>query len=359
MDVVSKINGNTVSATEFNQIATELEALQTSSGQTSSDAILNQISIATSRYAANNFYIDSGTANAYLLSLASSMTNPVSATVGYFVGMTIRFRAGNGNTGGAATVNVNGAGVKSLKKEDGTTDPIDGDISTTRDSTFRYNGTCFVSTTDTRLPTVTIITSGSSIYSTPTNVVRLSIDASAAGGGGGGGGSTGGSSGGTGGNTTFGSIISCVGGSGGANGAAAGLGGAGGSATLTGVSGQTIRGGGGVGGVSSAVNANGVCGAGGVNIFGGSGAGSSGTLTATAAQTNSGAGGGGGGANNNNNSGGGGGAGGAVRNVVVNNPGASYSYSVGAAGAAGTAGTTGGAGGAGGSGVIYITEFYY
>jgi hypothetical protein len=143
MDIVSKINGNTCSATEFNQIPTELEALQTSSGQTSSDAILNQVSIATSRYAANNFYIDSGTADAYILTLAASMTNPVSATVGYFTGMTIRFRAGNANTG-ASTVNVNSAGVKNLKQADGTTDLAAGDIPTTQDSVFRYNGTAFV-----------------------------------------------------------------------------------------------------------------------------------------------------------------------------------------------------------------------
>ena len=143
MDIVSKINGNTFSATEFNQIPTELEALQNSSGQTSSDAILNQVSIATSRYAANNFYIDSGTANAYVLTLAASMTNPVSATVPYFIGMTIRFRAGNANSG-ASTVNVNSAGVKNLKQADGTTDLAAGDIPTTQDSEFRYDGTSFV-----------------------------------------------------------------------------------------------------------------------------------------------------------------------------------------------------------------------
>jgi hypothetical protein len=142
MDIVSKINGNTCSATEFNQIPTELEALQTSSGQTSSDAILNQVSIATSRYAANNFYIDSGAANAYVLTLAASMTNPVSATVGYFNGMTIKFRAGNANSG-ASTVNVNSAGVKNLKQADGTTDLILGQIPTNQDSIFRYNGTAF------------------------------------------------------------------------------------------------------------------------------------------------------------------------------------------------------------------------
>lgn len=143
MDIVSKINGNQVSATEFNQIATELEAGITASGQTPSDAILNQVPIFVSRFAANNFYIDSGTANAYLLSLASLMTNPVSATVGYFIGMIIRFRAGNANTG-ASTVNINSAGVKNLKKEDGTTDLAAGDIPTTQDSEFRYDGTSFV-----------------------------------------------------------------------------------------------------------------------------------------------------------------------------------------------------------------------
>jgi hypothetical protein len=142
MDIVSKINGNTLSATEFNQMPTELEAVQTSSGQTSSDAVLNQVSIGISRYAANNFYIDSGSANTYVLTLAASMINPVSSTVGYFVGMTICFRAGNANTG-ASTVNVNSAGVKNLKKEDGTTDLASGDILTTRDSIFRYDGTVF------------------------------------------------------------------------------------------------------------------------------------------------------------------------------------------------------------------------
>lgn len=141
MDIVSKITGNTCSATEFNQIPTELEAVQTSSGQTSSDAILNQVSIGVSRYAANNFYLDSGTADNYLLTLASSFTNPVSATVGYFTGMTIRFRAGNAGTGGAATVNVNGAGVKSLKESDGTTNPVS--IPTTEDTEWRYDGTVF------------------------------------------------------------------------------------------------------------------------------------------------------------------------------------------------------------------------
>jgi hypothetical protein len=99
------------------------------------------VPIFVSRYAANNFYIDSGAADAYVLTLSASMTNPVSATVGYFEGMTIRFRAGNAGTGGAATVNVGGAGVKSLKEADGSTNP--SSILTTEDSNFRYDGTVF------------------------------------------------------------------------------------------------------------------------------------------------------------------------------------------------------------------------
>ena len=174
MDIVSKINGNTCSATEFNQIPTELEALQTSSGQTSSDAILNQVSIGTSRYAANNFYIDSGVADAYVLTLAASMTNPVSATIGYFIGMIIRFRAGNANTG-ASTVNVNSAGVKNLKKEDGTTDLAAGDISINRDSVFRYNGTAFAQVIQANFATTS--TSGTNLLPSPITIANNASDA--------------------------------------------------------------------------------------------------------------------------------------------------------------------------------------
>ena len=132
-----------VDDTYLNLYKTENNNIILGSGQSLSDAIDNQMAIGVSRYAANNFYIDSGVADAYVLTLAASMTNPVSATVGYFIGMTIRFRAGNANTG-ASTVNANSAGVKNLKQTDGTTDLAAGDIPTTQDSIFRYNGTVFV-----------------------------------------------------------------------------------------------------------------------------------------------------------------------------------------------------------------------
>lgn len=132
----------------LNLYKTENNNIITGSAQSLSDAISNQMAIGVSRFSANNFYIDSGSADAYVLTLAASMTNPVSATVDYFIGMTIRFRAGNANTG-ASTVNVNSAGVKNLKKEDGSTDLVAGDIPTTQDSIFRYDGTSFVLQTGT------------------------------------------------------------------------------------------------------------------------------------------------------------------------------------------------------------------
>ena len=141
----SKVDGNTISASEFNQLA-EIDNLISTSGQTPSLTNLEQISTGSARYSsAGQFFTDSGTANAYVLSPVSPFKSPVSATAGegYFNGMVISYRAGNANTG-ASTVNVNGAGVKNIKKADGTTDPDRGQISTTEDTVLRYNGTSFV-----------------------------------------------------------------------------------------------------------------------------------------------------------------------------------------------------------------------
>jgi hypothetical protein len=141
----SKVDGNTISASEFNQLA-EIDNLISTSGQTPSLTNLEQISTGSARYSsAGQFYTDSGTANAYVLSPVSPFKSPVSATAGegYFNGMVVIYRPGNPNTG-PSTVNVNGAGVKNIKKADGTTDPDRGQISTTEDIVLRYNGTSFI-----------------------------------------------------------------------------------------------------------------------------------------------------------------------------------------------------------------------
>ncbi len=140
----SKIDGNTVGASEWNQLA-DVDNFVISSGQTPSTSNLEQLGIGSARYSSGGqFFTDSGTANAYVLTPVSPFKSPVSsgAGEGYFNGMIIRFRAGNANSG-ASTINVNSAGVKNLKKADGT-DVVTGDILTTRDVAFRYDGTNFI-----------------------------------------------------------------------------------------------------------------------------------------------------------------------------------------------------------------------
>ena len=140
----SKIDGNTIAAIEWNQVA-DLDNLVINSGQTPSSSNLDQLAIASARYSSGGqFFTDSGTANAYVLTPVSPFKSPVSsgAGEGYFNGMIIIFRAGNANSG-ASTINVNSAGVKNLKKADGT-DVATGDILTTRDVSFRYDGTNFI-----------------------------------------------------------------------------------------------------------------------------------------------------------------------------------------------------------------------
>lgn len=172
--ISSKINGNEVGADEWNQLA-DYNAFISSSRQTPSTSNTNQGSIAAASYASGGqFYLDTGTANAYVLNTVSPFKAPVDATVGYFVGMTIRFRAGNANTG-ASTVNVNSAGVKNLKKEDGTTDLAAGDIPTNRDSVFRYNGTAFIQVIEAIFATTS--TSGTALLPSPITIANNATDA--------------------------------------------------------------------------------------------------------------------------------------------------------------------------------------
>lgn len=169
----SKADGNTVSASEFNQLA-EIDNLISTSGQTPSTTNLEQISIGSARYSsAGQFYTDGGTANAYVLSPVSPFKSPVSATAGegYFNGMIICFRAGNANTG-ASTVNVNGAGVKNLLKQDGTALSA-GDISSDSDVKFRYNGTSFLRV----LGKATTTTQGISYINNPITIANNATDA--------------------------------------------------------------------------------------------------------------------------------------------------------------------------------------
>ncbi len=139
MQIASKVNGDTVSATEFNQITTELQTgLITSSGQTPGAGTLDQVAIAVASYAAQGgvFGIDSGVADAYIFTQISSFKAPFALKNG----LTITYTPGNNNTG-ACTVNACGFGVKNIKLANGSTNPPAGALSTTTPVTLVYNGT--------------------------------------------------------------------------------------------------------------------------------------------------------------------------------------------------------------------------
>lgn len=170
-----------------------------------------------------------------------------------------------------------------------------------------------------------IFLSGSGTYTTPANCLQLRIRMC----GGGGGGSsiaTSGSAGGSGGNTTFNSITANGGAGAGIGVGSSGAGGTGGAGSATlrapGIAGQSCMTGPGSGGM------------GGGGSIGSFGSGGQGQVIASAAL-----------------SGNGGGSGEYVE-LVINNPSATYTYTVGAAGTAGAPGA------AGFAGVIFVEERY-
>jgi len=173
----SKIDGNTVSASEWNQFAS-INNFITNTGQTPSTSNLQQMGIGASRYSsAGQYFEDTGIANAYVLNPTSPFKSPVSSTSGegYFTGMQITFKTANANTG-ASTVNINGTGVKNLKKSDGTTDLSSGEIPANQYISFIYNGTSFVKQAQ---ATATSTTQGINYLSNPTNLPSITINSGA------------------------------------------------------------------------------------------------------------------------------------------------------------------------------------
>ena len=139
-DITTKTDGSsTLSAAEFNEIPGELENAITSSGQTLSSGDLNQLGKALGGYAAvGDFYTDSGSANAYILTATTTYKAPTA----YITGMKVRFRPGNTNTT-ASTVNVATLGVKSIKNRAGSADPVANDLLAGADIDLVYDGTNF------------------------------------------------------------------------------------------------------------------------------------------------------------------------------------------------------------------------
>lgn len=121
-----------------NDVIQEHQNAVLSSGQTlipiANPADNTQVSQAMARYASGGtFGVDSGAANAYVVSATGTFTLPDA----YFDGMIVRFRAGNANTGGS-TINAFGIGVVDLVAQDGSALTA-GTITTGEDTVARYD----------------------------------------------------------------------------------------------------------------------------------------------------------------------------------------------------------------------------
>lgn len=86
----------------------------------------------------NDCFVDSGTANTYILSSTGSFENPIS----YIEGMKIRFKPKFTNTG-ASTINVTSLGFKPIKRADGSS-LVAGDIVQDIYIQLIYNGSQFL-----------------------------------------------------------------------------------------------------------------------------------------------------------------------------------------------------------------------
>jgi len=134
--LTGKITGDSLTATEWNQLPAEVQNVITGLGITLASGDLNQLGKAIAGYVANGqFYTDSGAADAYVLSTVGSKQAPSA----YTTGARFIFVPGNTNTG-ASTVNAGGLGVKNIKTRDGR-DPAAGVIQANQGIVLEYDGT--------------------------------------------------------------------------------------------------------------------------------------------------------------------------------------------------------------------------
>ncbi len=133
-DLNDKITGNTLRASEWNEVPSELQNTIESTGQTLSEADLNQVAKAVAGYAGGaDAYTDSGSVNFLdLLPIGLKKAPPA-----YADQLRIRTVAGNTNTG-AVTVNVAGIGVKTLVDQTGLA-LVAGDIIATSRYEFYFD----------------------------------------------------------------------------------------------------------------------------------------------------------------------------------------------------------------------------
>ncbi len=136
-EISTKVTGGQLTAAQWNEVPKESENVSTAFGASLSSGNLNQLGQAIVDYVASgNFYLDTGSATAYVLTPITGRQGPT----GYFNGMEVRFRATNANSGAAPTVDVSGKGATAIVHEDATA-LVAGDISTTADAILRYDST--------------------------------------------------------------------------------------------------------------------------------------------------------------------------------------------------------------------------
>ena len=114
-DLATKMTGQQLTAAEWNEVPEEVQNVITTSGLSLSGGDLSQLVKSVMQYVGSgSFYIDSGAADAYVLSPITGFSNPHSLSDG----LTVQFIASAVNTG-ASTVNVAGLGVKDIVDESG------------------------------------------------------------------------------------------------------------------------------------------------------------------------------------------------------------------------------------------------
>lgn len=108
--LTGKVTGDTLTATEWNQLPQEVQNVIIALGQSLTDGDLNQLGKSLAGYAAAaDYFTDSGTANAINLTPPGSLQAPT----GFQHGMRVRYRKGTTNTS-AVTIVLAGLASKKL-----------------------------------------------------------------------------------------------------------------------------------------------------------------------------------------------------------------------------------------------------
>lgn len=152
-------------AADLNGFKNENNNLITASGQALNTADNDQTSIAATVLShVGNWYTDTGSGTAYVLTIAASgvAIDAIPAGVGYADGMEFRFRPATTNTSTTPTVNVSTLGAITIVRPGGGALSL-GDITTDEDAILRYDSG-----------------SGNAILTNPQATVRQWVDLAAA-----------------------------------------------------------------------------------------------------------------------------------------------------------------------------------